>query len=527
MSIFQRFFQWFHGQRSSTRLSFLLQITCRIGFAIFSFIWTPLLLGSMGKSLNGLFLNFQKITSLGGLGDLGMGDVVNIRTSRLLGQGREPELRTFLATARGNYLVMALFSAVVFFTLSPLLLKALNFAGDPQVGSLTMMAMVGGLAIAFVILNSYINNVNYGSGNTAWPVVPTFLLAQFAILGHWLLARHQFPLWAQYIPYVASALLIHGMGWFYAKISFPSLARVWPLNFNIRQSAELLSTSFWVYLAAVASSIWFTTDILLITARFGPQIIPAYQYNSKLCEIALFFVNSANLMSAPKITQWMASPDDAKRERGIQETTRVNQFQTFVGCCAALVYLQGNDAFMKLWLGRDFLVPLYWQAAFGGLLAVNSAGLMGTVLAYRCCEGGIRYSGVVALLASVINFGLAFAAVKSSSFLGMNCSIFAVALSAVMIQTVYQLALGRYAARQLGLSWWKVSVKHWLLAMATLAFGLLIRTFVPPHNLANISLLIAADTGVLVIVLRIIGIRLKDFQQEKDIFLSMFKNRDR
>jgi len=527
MSPFRRFFQWFHGQRSSTRLSFLLQIICRIGFSIFSFIWTPLLLGSMGKSLNGLFLNFQKITSLGGLGDLGMGDVVNIRTSRLLGQGREPELRTFLATARGNYLVMSIVSAVGFFALSPFLLKALKFAGNAQVGSLTMMALVGGIAIAFVILNSYINNVNYGSGNTAWPVVPTFLLAQFAILGHWLLARQHSPLWAQYIPYVASALLIHGMGWFYAKMSIPSLATAWPLNFNVRQSAELLSTSFWVYLVAVASSIWFTTDILLITARFGPQIIPAYQYNSKLCEIALFFVNSANLMSAPKITQWMASPDAATRERGIQEMTRVNQFQTFVACCAALVYLEVNDTFMRLWLGRDFLVPLYWQAAFVGVLAVTGAGMMGTILAFRCCEGGIRYSGIAALLASVINFWLAFAAVKSSSLLGMNYSIFAVALSAVMIQSVYQLALGSYAAGQLKLSWWKLTVKHWLLAMATLVFGLFIRIFLPPQNVANICLSIAADAAALVIILRIVGIRLKDLQQEAEILLSMFKSRDR
>lgn len=526
MSIFRRFFRWFHSQRNSTRLSFLLQIICRIGFSICSFIWTPLLLGSMGKSLNGLFLNFQKITSLGGLGDLGMGDVVNIRTSRLLGQGREPELRTFLATARGNYLVMALLSTVAFFALSPLLLKALKFAGDPQVGSLPLMALVGGIAISLVILNSYINNVNYGSGNTAWPVVPTFLLLQFAILAHWLLARQHYPLWAQYIPYVVSAFLIHGMGWLYAKISFPSLATVWPLRFDRRQSADLLNSSIWVYLSTVGTGIWYTTDILLITGRFGPQIIPAYQYNSKLCELALFFVNSANLMSAPKITQWMASPETAKRARGVQEATRVNQFQTFVGCFATLLYLEANDTFMRLWLGRDFLVPLYWQAAFAGILAVTGAGMMGTILSFRCCENGIRYNGVTWLFAALVNFGFAFAAVKSSSFLGMNYSIFGVALSAVVIQSTVQLYVGRWAARQLNLSWWKLTVKNWLLALATLAFGLALRIFVPPQNIANICLLIAVDVVAFLVILRIVGIHWKDLQQEMEIFLSMFKNRD-
>ena len=87
-----RFLQWLRAQRSSTRLSFLLQILTRAGFALFSLLWAPLLLVSMGKSLNGLFLNFQSITTLGNLGDLGMGGVVNIRTSRLLGERDEAAL---------------------------------------------------------------------------------------------------------------------------------------------------------------------------------------------------------------------------------------------------------------------------------------------------------------------------------------------------------------------------------------------------------------------------------------------------
>ena len=62
----------------------------------------------MGKSLNGLFLNFQKWASLGSLGDLGMGGMVNIRTSRLLGQDKPEELKNFLAAARGIFLVMAI-----------------------------------------------------------------------------------------------------------------------------------------------------------------------------------------------------------------------------------------------------------------------------------------------------------------------------------------------------------------------------------------------------------------------------------
>jgi hypothetical protein len=168
-------------------------------------------------------------------------------------------------------------------------------------------------------------------------------------------------------------------------------------------------------------------------------------------------------------------------------------------------------------------VPLCWQAAFAGVLAFTGAGTMGTILSLRCCEKGIRYNGVASLLCSVVNFGLAFAAVKSSSLLGMNYSIFGVALSAVVILSAFVLALGLYAARQLHLSWWKLTLKNWLLALATLIFGLLIRILLPLQSIANICLMIVADAVAFVIILRMVGIRLKDLQQEKEIFLSMFK----
>src|ERR1700733_97336 len=91
LTLMKRFFTWLRDQRGSTRLSFLLQIICRIGSSLFSFLWTPLLLSSMGANLNGLFLNFQKWATLGSLGDLGMGGMINIRAGRLIGQDKQNE----------------------------------------------------------------------------------------------------------------------------------------------------------------------------------------------------------------------------------------------------------------------------------------------------------------------------------------------------------------------------------------------------------------------------------------------------
>src|ERR1035438_4562056 len=103
-----RLTNWLLAQRSSPRLAFLLQIACRALTSICSLLWVPLLLRSMGQALNGLLLTFQSITSMGGLGDLGMGGLVSIQTSRMLGQGKEEEMRKFLAAARAFFAIMAL-----------------------------------------------------------------------------------------------------------------------------------------------------------------------------------------------------------------------------------------------------------------------------------------------------------------------------------------------------------------------------------------------------------------------------------
>ena len=77
----KRFSRWLDSQRHSTRLSFLLQIACRICFSLLSLLWTPMLLHSMGRNLNGLFLNFQKWASLDGCtGDPSAADSNNCQT---------------------------------------------------------------------------------------------------------------------------------------------------------------------------------------------------------------------------------------------------------------------------------------------------------------------------------------------------------------------------------------------------------------------------------------------------------------
>jgi O-antigen/teichoic acid export membrane protein len=511
---------WLLAQRSSPRLAFLLQIGCRALTSLCSLLWIPLLLRSMGQGLNGLLLNFQSIASMGGLGDLGMGGLVNIQTSRMLGQEKEAELRKFLAAARAFFGIMALLAGGIFLVIAPGLLRWQKFDAVPGVGPLAGIYVLGALAIALVILNSYIANLNYGCGNVVWPVIPVFVIMQLGFLGHWLLARKGASLWVQYLPYLAGSVLIFLLAWVWIRISHPSLGTLRPLTVDWRQFITLAGKSFWVYLYSLAGPIYVTISALLITARFGPEILVTFRYNSKLSELAYFVVNSACLASLPKITQWLASPATEIRARAVREAERLNKFQTLMGCSAALVYMTNNDWFIGVWLGQSLHAPVSWQAAFAANLAVMSAGQAGLELACRCCDEGIRVGGIMIAGTVLFNLGLCFVAMKLGS-------IFGFAIAMVVTQSLLTQGLGWYACRKMNASWWRLSVRNWLLALGASGLGILLRIYLPINSAITAGASAAVCLAAMLLVASLLGIRINDLREEFALLQGIFQRHSR
>src|SRR5882724_5648665 len=135
--------KWLRNNRTSTRLAFILQFSVRLSASVLGFFWIRLLVGAMGTALYGQYLAFQKIVTLGGLGDLGMGGVVGIRTSRLLGQEKQEELLKFLSAARAAFLILAILAGGTMLALSPWLPQLLHFEPVIGTGSLPWLFAVG------------------------------------------------------------------------------------------------------------------------------------------------------------------------------------------------------------------------------------------------------------------------------------------------------------------------------------------------------------------------------------------------
>ena len=411
--------RWLQEQRTSTRLAYALQLGSRICASLAGLIWTRLLVGVMGHPLNGVLLAFQNVTSLGGLGDLGMGGAVGIRTGQYLGRRDEAGLKEFLASARAVFLLLALAVGGGFLMLSPWLPHWLSFPSVEGAGSLTRLFAVGAVLIGGILLSSYLTNLNYACGNVTWPVAPAFILLQVGFLFQWLLARQHQPLWVQFLPSIGTAAVSLCLYRFYISKSHTALAGIMPLKFDWPMAATLFESSFWVYLCSLGNAIYQKTDGLVINAGFPAGTLPVYVYNYKFCDLVVFLALTASFVSLPKITQWMSSPNSQDQERVRVEMRRLNQFQTLLGCGLGLAYLAGNNLFMKVWWHNSpHPIPpaaLGLQTAFALNMAITASGDAGIQLSMRSGKNGMRFAGLLIGLTGLLNVALSVVAMERGS----------------------------------------------------------------------------------------------------------------
>jgi O-antigen/teichoic acid export membrane protein len=518
--------RWLREQRTSTRLAYALQLCSRVCASLSSLVWIRLLVGAMGLPLNGVLIAFQKVIMLGGLGDLGMGGAVSIRAGQYLGRGDQAGLKEFLASARTVFVLLALAVGGGFLVLSPWLPHWLHFQPVPGTGSLTLLFAVGALLIGGMMLSSYLTNLNYACGNVTWPVAPAFVLLQAGFLFQWLLARQHEPLWVQFLPAIGTAAATLCLYRFYISKSHPSLAGIFPLKFDWRMALTLTESSLWAYLCSLGNVIYRTTDGLVINAGFPAGTLPVYEYNYKFCDIVVFLALTASFVSLPKITQWMASPEPRDQQRVRVEMQRLNQFQTLLGCGAALGYLAVNNLFMKIWfLHNSNPVPpaaLGLQTAFALNMAITASGDAGIQMSMRSGKNGLRFAGLVIGATGLLNVVLSIVAMERGSLWG-------IAMATVLAQSLLSVGAGFYTCHHLQIRWLPWLLKGWLLPCAGILGAAWLRLELPFYSaqhvllFQNVLLLAAAYLAAWLAAAWGLGLNAAFIRQELALIRTFFR----
>jgi hypothetical protein len=123
------------------------------------------------------------------------------------------------------------------------------------------------------------------------------------------------------------------------------------------------------------------------------------------------------------------------------------------------------------------------------------------------------------VLAGLLNFALAYVAAQHQSILG-------IALSGVVAQTGTTLFLGWFSSKQIGISWWQLSVKNWLLALVMVGFGLAAKFALNlSPSVAVLAIGLIALTALFVTA-KVIGMTMTELRREIAIIKSILGRKE-
>jgi len=473
----------------------------------------------MGDPLMGLFIMFQNVTRLGGLGDFGITAALGLKVGTMLGRGDETGLKAMLASARTLFLFLAAALCLVLIGLSPWLPQWLNFERVPEAGSMTWLFIYGGLSLAMMIISGYFASLNYAHGTVTWPIFPTVLFAQaLAPYFHWRLALLHVPLWMQLLPYLGSSLITAWLGWRMLKWSHPWLGNLTPLKMDRLEWKALTATSWWAYLVSLGSTIYFSTDVLVIGSEFGTGAVPRYRYNYRACELLIMLIVTASFVGLPKLTQWISSPQESDRRRLLSEMDRLSKFEIVLTGIATLGYLAFNNLFIHLWLGEAYHAPLAWQFAFACNLAVTCGGNTGIQMSMRAGDNGLKWAGVVVAGTGLFNLGLSILSVKHGSIGG-------VAVATVIAQSFSSILLGLVTCRYLDLSIGRWMARCWLLPMGFALAAAGLKWLLPDDSFLHLGVLAACYLCIFLLVCLAAGLNRELIVTEVNHLRTMFRGK--
>jgi peptidoglycan biosynthesis protein MviN/MurJ (putative lipid II flippase) len=119
---------------------------------------------------------------------------------------------------------------------------------------------------------------------------------------------------------------------------------------------------------------------------------------------------------------------------------------------------------------------------------------------------------------ALLNLGLSVIAMKMGS-------LFGIALAGVISQSIGLIGIGWYTCRQMEISWWRLSVRNWLLAIAVTGLGVFLHKWMPINSLLTAAATAVICIGAVLVVVFLLGIRAKDLREEALVVKGLFGGR--
>lgn len=405
---------------------------------VIGFVITPIMVHLMGNADYGLWVTVFSLTGYFGLFDQGIRPSLVRYISRDQALGDEAGLSRTVNTA------LALFGAVGLLVMAASTVVAVNFTQwfhlDPARHTEMMwVVLVAGASVAigfpFGVFGAVLSGLQrYDIGNTIGLLVTVLRSAGFVIvlrLGGGLLELA----WTSLVL----SVLGHVLSWIWVARLMPHL-RYGPRWVTRTHLGLIGSYSSIAFLGALASSITFQSDSLVIAAMLGAALVTPFAIAAGLVENVRSLVYSATFVLSPT-----ASEMDTKGETGGLQAMLIagSKYSVLVSWPVLIGLFVFGRAFIETWMGPSQL------AAFPVLVILCAPTLFALPqsTASALLFGMSRHRGVVvlSLTNALLNLGLSLWWAKPFGLAGVAFG------TAVPLALVSGLATMIYTCRVLGL----------------------------------------------------------------------------
>ncbi len=429
-----------------------------------AFLITPVLVHALGDHGYGLWVVVFSITGYFGLVDQGIRPSLVRYVSRDRASGDAEGLSATLSSALGLYSVAGLVTLIASAVL------AANFGAwfkvEPdQLHTASTAVFVAGLALAL--------GFPFGVFGAALSGLQRYDLANLIGIGIGVLRALLFLLvlrmgggvvelaWAS----LSANLLGHVLSWIAVRRLLPDV-RLGVKRVTRERLALIGSYSGFAFLGAVASSIAFQTDSLVITAFLGAALVTPFALAAGLIENVRSLIYAATYVLAPTASEMHTMGEKQKLHAMLITGCRYSVLLCWPVLLGLMIFGEG---FLVTWVGESYATRSSWSellsatrqwvagagAAFPHvspwqilcLLAAPSLISLPQSTASSVLFGISRHRGIVglAVVNAVLNLLL-------SLWWVVPMGLFGVALGTAVPQLLVGVATAVYAARALGLS---------------------------------------------------------------------------
>lgn len=430
------------------------------------FVLTPIMVHWMGDGSYGLWVTVFSLTGYFGLLDQGIRPSLIRYVSRDVARGDHEGLNRTLNTA------LALFTAVGVVVMALVVVAALNFArvfhiAPDQSGVVRQTLIVAGVSMAvgfpFGVFGAVLSGLQrYDLGN--WIGIGVSIARAIAFVA---VLRTGGGLVELAWTSLVMSLIGHGLTWWCAHRLMPHIR--YGLRWVTRDHLGMIGGySSIAFVGALASSLAFQTDALVITAFLGAASVTPFAIAAGLVDNVRSLVHSATFVLSPTASEMETKGETARLHALLLTGAKYSVLVSWPALFALLIF---GEPFLVTWMGEPY------RSAFPLLALLTAPTLLSLpqATASALLYGVSRHRGVVtfAIVAALLNLGLSILWVKPYGLLGVALG------TALPLALVSGVGIMFYTARALAIPLrtyaWEGLLRPGLVTLSFAAPALLLR----------------------------------------------------